>query len=104
MKVDVRDIRSATVVGRNFGAVTDEVESRGSTVVVVKNNRPIAGVVPIEVIDRLDTISEREEDMRLLALALVRMVTNPDPVLHDLDDVARDLGIDLNELDDTEED
>lgn len=103
MKVDVRDIRPVSLVGRNFGAVTDEVESQGSTVVVVKNNRPIAGVVPIEVIDRLDAITEREEDMRLLALALVRMTTNPDPVLHDLDDVARELGIDLEELEDEDE-
>jgi len=99
MRVDTRDIRSASVVGRNFGAITDEVADQGTTIVVVKNNRPTVGVVPISVIDELDSIREREEDIRLLALALLRMTLNPDPVLHELDDVLAELGVNLDEDD-----
>jgi len=99
MMVDTRNIRSASVVGRNFGAITDEVADQGTTIVVVKNNRPTVGVVPISVIDAIDSISEREEDIRLYALALVRMTLNPDPGLHDLDDVLTELGIDLGDED-----
>jgi len=102
MKVDTRDIRSASAVGRNFGAVTDEVEA-GRTIVVVKNNRPVGVVAPVSVMERLDAIDEREEDLRLLTLALVRMQTNPEPVLHDWNDVAAELGIDLADLEDIED-
>jgi len=98
VKVDTRDIRSATSVGRNFGAVTDEVEA-GRTIVVVKNNRPVGVVAPIEVLDRLDALDEREEDLRLLAVAIVRSFTDGGE-RHDLADVAAELGIELDSLGD----
>ncbi len=101
MKVDTRDIRSASHVGRNFGAVTDEVEA-GRTIVVVKNNRPVGVVAPVSVMEQIDVLDEREEDLRLLALALVRMSAAPEPVLHDWNDVAAEFGIDLTALGDAD--
>ena len=97
MKVDTRDIRSATQVGRNFGAVTDEVEA-GLTIVVVKNNRPVGVVAPVELMDRLDAIDQREDDLRLLAVALMRSFTDTG-ARHEWADVAAELGIDLEDLD-----
>jgi len=97
MQVDTRDIRSATMVGRNFGAVTDEVAA-GRTIVVVKNNHPAAVVAPVQLMDRLEDLDEREDDLRLLAVALVRVGTDSG-VRHDLHDVAAELGIDLDEPD-----
>jgi len=97
MRVDTRDIRAVSTVGRNFGAITDEVADQGTTIVVVKNNQPVAGVVPISLIDELDSVGEREENMRLLALTLVRMTVNPNPVLHDLDDVLAEFGVDVDD-------
>ncbi|QAY70714.1 type II toxin-antitoxin system prevent-host-death family antitoxin [Xylanimonas protaetiae] len=102
MKVDTRDIRSASHVGRNSGAITDEVEA-GRTIVVVKNNRPVGVVAPVSVMEQIDALDEREEDLRLLAMALVRMAAAPDPVLHDWDDVAAELGIDLTDLGDADD-
>jgi len=93
MKVDTRDIRSATQAARTFGAIVDEVEA-GATIVVVKNNKPVTAFVPIATMDRLDDLDEREEDLRLLALALTRVATSGG-ALRDWDEVAADLGIDL---------
>ena len=96
VKIAVPDIRSVSQVGRNFGTVTDEVE-QGRSILVVKNNRPVAAVVPPEIIEQLDEIGEREENIALLVLSYVRMATNQGP-LHSLDDVAAEFGIDLAEL------
>jgi len=96
MRIAVPDIRPVSQVGRNFGAVTAEVEE-GRSILVVKNNRPVAAVVPPETIERLDEISEREEDIALLVLSIIRMTTNQG-ILHDLDDVAAEFGVDIAEL------
>lgn len=95
MKVDTRDIRAASLVARNFGQVTDEVEA-GRTIIVVRNNAPVSVLAPMALLDRLDAIDEREEDLRLLSLALVRSVTR-DGDLVDLGDLATELGIDLDD-------
>ena len=96
MMIAIPDIRSVSQVGRSFGAVTDEVES-GRSILVVKNNRPVAAVVPPEALERLDGIAEREEDVRLLVMSLVRLATNDAP-LRTLDAVASELGFDLDAI------
>jgi len=77
MMVDTRDIRSASLVGRNFGAITDEVAEQGSTIVVVKNNRPTVGVVPISVLDEIDSISERRATTPAIFCSLVLIMVTP---------------------------
>jgi hypothetical protein len=93
MKIDTRDLRSASWVGRNFGAVTDEVEA-GRTIVVLKNNRPAGVVAPISVLESIDAVDEREENLRLLALALVRAETSSGRT-YTLEESAAELGSDL---------
>jgi antitoxin (DNA-binding transcriptional repressor) of toxin-antitoxin stability system len=75
--------------------VADEVES-GRTVVVMRNNTPLAVLAPVALMERLDGIDEREEDVRLLAAALVRSVTSTGDLVS-LDDLAGELGGDLDE-------
>ena len=94
MKVDTRDIRAASQVARNFGQVTDEVEA-GSTIIVVRNNTPVSVLAPMALLDRLDAIDEREEDLRLLSFALIRATTS-DGSFVELGDLAHELGIDLD--------
>lgn len=96
MRVETRNIRSATQAARSFGSILEEVES-GDTIVVVKNNRPVAAVSSIATLERLDEIEEREEDLRLLVVALTRTETSQGP-LRDWDDVAAELGIDLADV------
>jgi antitoxin (DNA-binding transcriptional repressor) of toxin-antitoxin stability system len=97
MKVDTRDIRSATQVARNFGQVADEVEA-GQTIVVLRNNAAVGVIAPISLLDRLESVDEREADLRLLAVALARTVTSAGELI-DLADLAAELGIDLDEED-----
>jgi len=96
MNIALPDIRPASLVGRNFGAVTTEVEE-GRSILVVKNNRPVAAIVPPNIIERIDELNDREEDIALLILSIIRMATHSGH-LNDLDDVAAELGIDIAEL------
>ena len=68
----------------------------GESLVVLKHNRPIASIISPESAARLNRIDELEDDMRLLALAFLRHVTDSG-ARHDLDDVIADLGIDLDD-------
>lgn len=95
MKFDTRDIRSASQVARNFGQIADEVES-GRTIVVVRNNAPVGVLAPVSLIERLDAVEEREEDLRLLAIAWARSATS-DGTLVDLDELATELGVGLDD-------
>jgi len=93
MKVDTRDIRAASQVARNFGSVADEVEA-GRTIVVMRNNAPVGVLAPVSLIERIDAVDEREEDLRLLGIALVRMNTSEGDLV-ELDELAAELGVDL---------
>ncbi|WP_284297931.1 type II toxin-antitoxin system prevent-host-death family antitoxin [Homoserinibacter gongjuensis] len=95
MKVDTRDIRAASQVARNFGQVTDEVEA-GRMIVVVRNNTPVGVLAPVSLVDRLDAVDEREEDLRLLGLALVRLNTSSGDLV-ELDELAAELGVELHD-------
>jgi hypothetical protein len=95
MKVDTRDLRSASQVARNFGQAAADLES-GRTIVIMRNNAPLGVLAPVSLMDRLDEIDEREEDVRLLAAALVRSVTSEGDLIA-LDDLAAELGVDLDE-------
>jgi antitoxin (DNA-binding transcriptional repressor) of toxin-antitoxin stability system len=94
MKVDTRDIRSASHVARNFGKIADEVEA-GRTIVVMRNNAAVGVIAPVSLVDRLDALDEREEELRLLGIALARSATS-DGSLVDLEGLARELGVDLD--------
>ncbi|MGB4778399.1 hypothetical protein [Microbacterium sp.] len=95
MKVDTRDIRSASQVARNFGQATEDLEA-GRTILIVKNNVPLGVLAPVALMDRIDAVDEREEDVRLLAAALVRSFTSDGPLVA-LDDLAAELGVDLGD-------
>lgn len=97
MKVDTKNIRSASQLARNFGQATEDLEA-GRTIVVMKNNTPLGVLAPLSVMDRLDAIDEREENVRLLALALVRSLTSEGPLVP-LEDLLAELDIDLNDDD-----
>ena len=94
MKVDTRDIRSASRIARNFGQVTEDLEA-GRTIVILRNNAPVGVLAPVSLMDRLDEVDEREEDVRLLAAALVRSSTSTGELVA-LDDLAAELGVDLD--------
>ncbi|MDR0284309.1 MAG: type II toxin-antitoxin system Phd/YefM family antitoxin [Propionibacteriaceae bacterium] len=91
MLTDTRDLVSVTEASRAFSRLTQEVAD-GRTVVVLKNNEPAMAMVPMDVVEGLTKVGERESDVRLLALALARTFTD-DGVRYDLDSVLAEAGV-----------
>lgn len=97
MRTDTRDLVSATEVSKNPSRYIAEAAA-GRTLLVLKNNQPTAAIVSIEKMAELSRLEEREEDLRMLSIAVVRSLTD-DHVRHDLADVAAEFGVDLTEED-----
>lgn len=96
MKTDTRDLVSATKVARDFSSIAARVAD-GGRVVVLKNNEPSVAIVPMADIEQLESVADREEDMRLLAIALTRIATDDGAGRKTLDEFAAELGIDLDD-------
>lgn len=96
VNIPTSNIIGITEASRELSRYVTATSEEGATFLVMKNNRPVAAIVNPEFIDQLQEIDEREQDMRLLALALARIVTDSGN-RHDLDDVAAELGISLDD-------
>lgn len=95
MDVKLEDILSITEFNKNISRHLSEAAD-GRTIVVIKNGQPCAAIVGIDAAKRLSHLTEAEEDLRLWTLALVRSVSD-DGRRYDLDEVAREFGVDLDE-------
>lgn len=95
MRINTEDMISVTDASREVSRLVAEAMD-GRTFVVLKSNKPAAVIVGLEQMERLQRIDDMEQDLRLLSLALIRSMTDSGE-RHDLDDVAREFGIDLNE-------
>lgn len=96
MKADTRDMISITDANNTgLSALITRAEN-GRPQVLIRNSRPVAAVVNTEIMDRLEELEEMEEDLRLKAIAIARMVTD-NGVRLALDDVLAELGVDLDE-------
>lgn len=72
MMIDHRDVVGATEFA-NASSRWVKAAEEGRSVIIAKNNRPTAALVGI---DRLQELEDREENLSLLALALVRTATD----------------------------
>lgn len=97
MKVDTSDMISVTEASGKFSRLVTEAAS-GRTFCVMKNNEFAAAIVGREQLEQLQSLRDIEEDLRLWTIALVRTITD-DGERHDLDEVAREFGVDLDEED-----
>ncbi|MEH6807084.1 MAG: type II toxin-antitoxin system Phd/YefM family antitoxin [Rhodococcus erythropolis] len=102
MRIDTRDMVSVTELGRDLSRHVSDAND-GRTVVVLKNNQPAAALVSPAEMERLQDLDEREENLRLLALAVVRMSTDTGARVS-LDDLIGRLGFDRSDLDDSDDD
>jgi prevent-host-death family protein len=96
MKIDEREMISATDAARNPSQLFREA-AKGQRFVIITNNTPTAAVVSMEQYRELAELEERQEDFRLLALTLVRMATDRG-ARHDLDDVIAEFGYTDDEI------
>lgn len=97
MEINIGDLVSVSEANSSLSKLLNEAHA-GHTKLVMRNNKPVAAIVSPEAAERLARLDEFEEDLRLLALALARIVTD-DGVRHDLDDVAAEFGVELTDLD-----
>jgi prevent-host-death family protein len=96
MKIDTSELISVTEAGREGISKLVNAASEGKRFVILRQSRPAAAIVDIETMERLQRIDELEDDLRLVAIALVRTLTDSGE-RYDLDDVAAEFGVDLNE-------
>jgi prevent-host-death family protein len=94
MKINTEDLISVTEASRQGVSKLVSEASAGRDLVLIRNNKPAAAIVGIEKLERLQRI---EEDVKLLALAVVRAATDTGERVS-LDDAAARFGIDLDEL------
>jgi hypothetical protein len=97
VKLDTSDMISVTEASGKLSRLVSEAAD-GRTFCVMKNNQFAAAIVGRDQLERLQALSDVEEDLRLWTIALVRTITD-DGERHDLDEVAREFGVDLGEED-----
>jgi antitoxin (DNA-binding transcriptional repressor) of toxin-antitoxin stability system len=97
MNIHTDDLVSVTEANSSLSRLLNEAH-QGRSKLVMRNNKPLAAIVSPAAAARLQRLDELEDDLRLLALALVRMVTD-DGTRYGLDEVAMEFGIDPAELD-----
>lgn len=101
MKIDEREMISATEAARYSSKLFREA-AEGRRFVIITNNAPTAAVVSMEQYRELNELQEREEELRLLTLAIARVASDSGR-RHDLDDVIADLGFTDEEIDHAED-
>jgi prevent-host-death family protein len=87
----------AESVGQQFGAVIDYAAHDKARVVLTRGGKPVAAIVPIEDYDALEAIDDAH-DAELFREAMAAWEAAGRPPGIPMDEVARELGIDLNAL------
>lgn len=98
MNVDTRDLISVSEASNKGVSKLVADAENGRPQVLLRNSKPVAVVVNIECMDRLQKIDELEDDLRLLSIALVRTAADSGR-RYDLDDILAEAGIDPDTLD-----
>lgn len=97
MKSDTDDLISISDVSKTgLSNLVAEAEG-GRTKVILRHNKPVAAIVDIPTMNKLQELEEREEELRDFAAALARVAADGGARVT-LDDLAARLGIDLDSL------
>jgi len=104
MNIDTKDLISVSEASsRGLSSIVNEA-AEGRHKVILRSNKPIAAIVDIATMEKLQELDEREEDLRLLGVAVVRAAADSG-TRYTLREVAAKLGVDLDSLaDDGDED
>lgn len=92
--LDSRELISVTEAGRLGVSALVKVAESGEQRVLMRNNRPVAAVVGIEALERIEDLEERLLDV---SLALTRLLTTGER-RHPLDDVLDRFGFTRGDL------
>lgn len=99
MNINTHDMISVSEASQRGVSRLIQDATSGRTQIVLRNNKVVAAVVGVENIERIQRLEELESDLRLLSVALARTVTDSGR-RYTLDEVAEELGVNLDELDD----
>lgn len=97
--VDTADLLSVSDASRMGVSALIHRAEMGQEPVILRNNKPVAAVVSIE---RLDRMQQMEEDTADIALVLARLITTSSRRT-DLDDVLVQLGYTREQIDAVED-
>lgn len=86
---------------RGISRLAADAES-GHDYVLLRNSRPVAAVIGMDKLERLQTLEEMEENLRLMVLAIARFVTDAGDRVS-FNDVLRHFGLDEDDLEDPDE-
>jgi len=92
MRIDTNDMISVTEASAQGLSKLISEASKGRQLVVFKNNKPAAAIVDIKTMERLQYLEELEEDLKLIAVAWARSLTDSGE-RYSLEDVAAELGV-----------
>lgn len=92
--VDTKELISISDAGKIGLSALVKAAERGEQRVLMRNNKPIAAVVGIDVLERTEELEERLLDV---SLALTRLLTT-DERRHSLDDVLDRFGFTRDDL------
>jgi prevent-host-death family protein len=92
--LDSKDLISVTDAGKVGVSALVKAAERGEQRVLMKNNKPVAAVVGIEALERIEELEERLLD---ISLALTRLLTTGER-RHSLDDVFDRFGFTREDL------
>jgi len=96
MKADTRNMMSVSEASRCGVSQLVRSAETGRPVVLMRNSEPAAAVVDVETMEKLERLEELEDDIRMLAIAWARTLTDSGR-RYSLDEAARELGVDLND-------
>jgi prevent-host-death family protein len=93
--IDTKELISISDAGKIGLSALVKAAERGEQRVLMRNNKPIAAVVGIDMLERTEELEERLLDV---SLALTRLLTT-DERRHSLDDVLDRFGFTRDDLD-----
>ena len=102
MRIDTSALVSVSEASRRGVSWLVNEAAEGRTPVVLSHNRPVAAVVGLETMERLQRLDEMESDLRLWVATIVREASD-NGTRHSLVDVAAVLGVDLDDEDDEDD-
>jgi antitoxin (DNA-binding transcriptional repressor) of toxin-antitoxin stability system len=99
MNINTDDLISVSEANhRGLSSIVNDA-AEGHPKVILRSNKPVAAIVDIATMNKLQELDEREDDLRLLGIAIARAATD-NGERHTLRDVAARFGIDLDSLED----
>jgi len=97
LNIDTDDIVSIGKINEGgLSRIVREAED-GRHKVILRSNKPVAAIVDIQTMNRLQNLEAREEELRDFAVALARTATDTGDRVS-LEKLAAEMGVDLDNL------